>query len=53
MYLDIGCVSLTVAPCQRHRSVQPVGIVEFASLQVQKQRGVRLLYVWIKRNIAN
>lgn len=50
-YLDIRSVSLAVAPSHGHRSEQPVGIVEFATLQVQKQGRVRLLLKEIRQFI--
>ena len=43
VYLDIRRISLAIAPGQSHRSEQPVGVVEFAALQVQKQGRVRFL----------
>ena len=41
--LDVGRVPLAVAPRRRHRTEQPVGVIEFTALQIQTQRRVRLL----------
>ena len=42
--LHIGRVPLAVAPRRRHRSEQPVGVIEFAALEAQPQRRVRFLH---------